>query len=70
MKMLPLVRQRATLLAAQYRSGQSALPELLDARRNVLDSELAANRGRKRDGAYVGRDPLVDPAGVDVMKRA
>ncbi|CAI8860339.1 MULTISPECIES: TolC family protein [Kosakonia] len=44
---LPLVRQRATLLAAQYRSGQSDLSALLEARRNVLDSELAVNQAEK-----------------------
>ncbi|MEN0583252.1 MULTISPECIES: TolC family protein [unclassified Kosakonia] len=46
-EVLPLVRQRATLLAAQYRSGQSDLSGLLEARRNVLDSELAANQAEK-----------------------
>ncbi|WP_086871499.1 TolC family protein [Kosakonia pseudosacchari] len=46
-EVLPLVRQRATLLAAQYRSGQSDLSALLEARRNVLDSELAANQAEK-----------------------
>lgn len=46
-EVLPLVRQRATLLAAQYRSGQSELSALLEARRNVLDSELAANQAEK-----------------------
>ncbi|MGK9172242.1 TolC family protein [Yokenella regensburgei] len=38
---LPRIRQRASLMAAQYRSGQSQLPELLEARRAVLDGELA-----------------------------
>ncbi|AGN87691.1 TolC family protein [Enterobacter sp. R4-368] len=46
-EVLPLVRQRATLLAAQYRSGQSDLSGLLEARRNVLDSELAVNQAEK-----------------------
>ncbi|WP_373964202.1 TolC family protein [Kosakonia sacchari] len=46
-EVLPLVRQRATLLAAQYRSGQSDLSGLLEARRNVLDSELVANQAEK-----------------------
>ncbi|AHJ74775.1 TolC family protein [Kosakonia sacchari] len=46
-EVLPLVRLRATLLAAQYRSGQSDLSALLEARRNVLDSELAANQAEK-----------------------
>ncbi|QHM95849.1 TolC family protein [Kosakonia sacchari] len=46
-EVLPLVRQRATLLAAQYRSGQSDLSGLLEARRNVLDSELAANQAER-----------------------
>ncbi len=40
-EVLPLVHQRASLMAAQYRSGQSQLPELLEARRTMLDSELA-----------------------------
>ncbi|SEK65848.1 Outer membrane protein TolC [Kosakonia sacchari] len=46
-EVLPMVRQRATLLAAQYRSGQSDLSALLEARRNVLDSELAVNQAEK-----------------------
>lgn len=46
-EVLPIVRQRATLLAAQYRSGQSDLSALLEARRNVLDSELAVNQAEK-----------------------
>ncbi|MGP3593921.1 TolC family protein [Vagococcus sp. WN89Y] len=46
-EVLPLVRSRATLLAAQYRAGQSALTEVLDARRSVLDSELAAYQAEK-----------------------
>lgn len=44
---LPLLRQRLTLLAAQYRAGQSDLKALLDARRSVLDSELAATQAEK-----------------------
>ncbi|WP_312691407.1 TolC family protein [Kosakonia sp.] len=46
-EVLPLLRQRASLLASQYRAGQSGLPELLEARRNVLDGELAANQAEK-----------------------
>lgn len=46
-EVLPLVRSRATLLAAQYRSGQSDLSMLLEARRDVLDSELAVNQAEK-----------------------
>ena len=46
-EVLPLMRQRATLLASQYRSGQSDLGALLEARRNVLDSELAVNQAEK-----------------------
>lgn len=44
---LPLLKQRLTLLAAQYRAGQSDLPALLEARRSVLDSELAATQAEK-----------------------
>ncbi len=43
-EVLPLQRQRLAVLTAQYRSGQSALPALLEARRGVLDTELAVNR--------------------------
>ena len=44
---VPLLRQRLTLLAAQYRAGQSDLSALLEARRSVLDSELAATQAEK-----------------------
>lgn len=44
---LPLLRSRAALLAAQYRAGQSDLPALLEARRSVLDGELALNQAEK-----------------------
>lgn len=43
----PLVRQRAMLLADQYRAGQTQLPELLEARRAVLDSELSTLQAEK-----------------------
>jgi len=46
-EVLPLVRSRATLLSAQYRAGQSTLTEVLEARRNVLDSELAVYQAEK-----------------------
>lgn len=46
-EVLPLVRRRASLLAAQYRAGQTSLPEVLDARRSMLDSELAVNQAEK-----------------------
>ncbi|XTZ37310.1 TolC family protein [Salmonella enterica] len=46
-EVLPLMRDRVDLMAAQYRAGQSQLPELLEARRNVLDSELAVNQAEK-----------------------
>ena len=46
-EVLPLVRKRASLMAAQYRSGQSQLPELLEARRTVLDSELSVLQAEK-----------------------
>ncbi|MGY6030458.1 Heavy metal RND transporter [Phytobacter sp. AG2a] len=44
---LPLVHKRALLMAAQYRSGQSQLSELLEAHRTVLDSELATIEAEK-----------------------
>ncbi len=44
---LPLQRQRLSLLEAQYRSGQSSLGELLDARRTLLDSGLTASNAEK-----------------------
>jgi len=44
---LPLLRSRSALLAAQYRAGQSDLPALLEARRSVLDGELALNQAEK-----------------------
>lgn len=46
-EVLPLVRKRASLMAAQYRSGQSQLPELLEARRTVLDGELSVLQAEK-----------------------
>lgn len=46
-EVLPLQHQRLAVLNAQYRSGQSALPALLEARRSVLDSELAANQAER-----------------------
>lgn len=46
-EVLPLVRSRSALLAAQYRAGQSSLSEVLDARRTVLDSELAVLQAEK-----------------------
>lgn len=45
--LLPLQHQRLAVLAAQYRSGQSELPALLEARRSVLDTELAANQAER-----------------------
>ncbi|MDY1036314.1 TolC family protein [Lelliottia sp. CFBP8978] len=45
--LLPLQHQRLALLAAQYRSGQSELSALLEARRSVLDTELAANQAER-----------------------
>jgi outer membrane protein TolC len=44
---LPLQRQRLDVLTAQYRSGQSELPALLEARRGVLDTELAVNQAER-----------------------
>lgn len=44
---LPLQRQRLNVMTAQYRSGQSDLPALLEARRSVLDTELAVNQAER-----------------------
>ncbi|WP_313113285.1 TolC family protein [Pseudescherichia sp.] len=46
-EVLPLLRQRLILLAAQYRAGQSDLTALLEARRSLLDSEMAATQAEK-----------------------
>ena len=46
-EILPLQRQRLDVLTAQYRSGQSELPALLEARRSVLETELAANQAER-----------------------
>lgn len=46
-EVLPLLRQRLILLAAQYRAGQSDLTALLEARRSLLDSELATTQAEK-----------------------
>ncbi len=46
-EILPLQRQRLEVMTAQYRSGQSELPALLEARRSVLDTELAANQAER-----------------------
>lgn len=44
---LPLQKQRLSLVTAQYRGGQSALPDLLEARRGVLETEMALNESEK-----------------------
>lgn len=44
---LPLQQRRLALLTAQYRAGQSSLSALLSARRDLLTSELAANKAEK-----------------------
>ncbi|MDU2939784.1 MAG: TolC family protein [Enterobacteriaceae bacterium] len=44
---LPLQQRRLDLLTAQYRAGQSSLSALLTARRDLLTSELAANKAEK-----------------------
>lgn len=44
---LPLQKQRLSLATAQYRGGQSALPELLEARRGVLETEMALNESER-----------------------
>ncbi|WP_297119281.1 TolC family protein [uncultured Enterobacter sp.] len=46
-EVLPLQRQRLNVMTAQYRSGQSDLPALLEARRSVLDTELAVNQAER-----------------------
>ncbi|QLR42255.1 TolC family protein [Enterobacter sp. RHBSTW-00994] len=46
-EVLPLQRQRLDVMTAQYRSGQTDLPGLLEARRSVLDTELAANQAER-----------------------
>ncbi|MGB7801044.1 TolC family protein [Buttiauxella sp.] len=46
-EILPLQRQRLSLIEAQYRSGQSTLSELLNARRTLLDTELNALNAEK-----------------------
>ncbi|MBU9844459.1 TolC family protein [Rahnella ecdela] len=38
---IPLQRQRISVIQAQYRAGKSSLNEVLDARRSLLDSQLA-----------------------------
>lgn len=44
---LPLQHQRVRVMNAQYRSGQSGLPALLEARRSVLETELAASQAER-----------------------
>ena len=46
-EILPLQRQRLSLIEAQYRAGQSTLSDLLTARRTLLDTELTANSAEK-----------------------
>ncbi|GDX05934.1 TolC family protein [Buttiauxella selenatireducens] len=46
-QILPLQRQRLSLIEAQYRSGQSTLSDLLNARRTLLDTELNAHNAEK-----------------------
>lgn len=46
-EILPLQRQRLSLIEAQYRSGQSTLSDLLNARRTLLDTELNAHSAEK-----------------------
>ncbi|MEG5549784.1 TolC family protein [Enterobacter wuhouensis] len=46
-EVLPLQRQRLDVLTAQYRSGQSDLSTLLEARRGVLDTALAVNQAER-----------------------
>jgi outer membrane protein TolC len=46
-EILPLQRQRLSLVEAQYRSGQSTLSDLLNARRTLLDTELTTHSAEK-----------------------
>jgi len=46
-EVLPLQQQRVILLNAQYRAGQSDLTALLAARRDLLDTTLAASDAEK-----------------------
>ena len=46
-EILPLQRQRLSLIEVQYRSGQSSLSELLNARRTLFDAELSAHSAEK-----------------------
>jgi len=46
-EILPLWQQRVQLLAAQYRAGQSELPEVLEARRSLLETRLGINQAEK-----------------------
>lgn len=42
-----LLRKKVSLVNAQYRGGSSALPELLAARRDLLNGEIASNNAEK-----------------------
>ncbi|HFZ8995620.1 TPA: TolC family protein [Citrobacter freundii] len=44
---LPLLRKKVTLVNAQYRAGSSTLTELLSARRDQLNGEIASNNAEK-----------------------
>lgn len=46
-EVLPLLRKKVSLVNAQYRSGSSALTELLAARRDLLSGEIASNNAEK-----------------------
>lgn len=46
-EVLPLLRKKVSLVNAQYRSGSSALTELLAARRELLSGEIASNNAEK-----------------------
>ena len=46
-EILPLQHQRLSLIEAQYRSGQSTLSDLLNARRTLLDTQLTAYSAEK-----------------------
>lgn len=43
-EVLPLLRKKISLINAQYQAGNSSLSELLSARRDLLNGEIASNR--------------------------
>lgn len=49
---LPLQQQRISVIQAQYRAGKSSLNEVLDARRSLLDSQLAQRNAELEVARY------------------